>query len=276
MGITDKTRKLLWGKSGNRCAMCRHVLCVDATPQDDESIIGDECHIISKAEKGPRQDLSYPSDKLDSYENLILLCRIHHKLVDDQQTTYTVEVLKQIKENHEKWVSEQLDKNPKVSPEMRIKRIPENIPKYLSRITSGKEIFNIVEGACTFSFDHDELSSDEEVKIISEFLDVVKDWGDIGPELDPGFRVETTYRLTNLIGELDEAGFWVFGAREKQILITNGQESNWSMAIVHVIRKTNSEIFKINIPNNSLQRITHVKNDASPVKLDRGENENNS
>lgn len=207
MGIKDKTRKLLWGKSGNRCAMCRHVLCVDATREDDESIIGDECHIISKKENGPRYNPFYPTNKLDFYENLILLCRIHHKLIDDQYTKYTAEILKQIKENHGKWVSEQLDKNPKISPEMRIKRIPGNIPKYLHRIASGKEILNIVEGADTFSFDHDELSSDEEVKIIGEFLDIVKDWGDLGHDLDLGFRVETTYRLTNLIKELDEAGF---------------------------------------------------------------------
>ena len=250
MGTTDKTRKLLWGKSGNRCAMCRHVLCVDATPEDDESIVGDECHIISRKENGPRYNPSYPNDKLDSYENLILLCRIHHKQIDDQHTTYTTQILKQIKENHEKWVSEQLDKNPKISPEVRIKRIPGNVPKYLHRITSGKEILNIVESAETFSFDHYELSSDEEVKIIGEFLSIVKDWGDIGHDLDPESRVEMAYRLTNLINELDANGFWVFGAREKQILIANGQESNWSMSIVNVKRKTNSEIIKIDIPNN--------------------------
>jgi len=254
MRITDKTRKLVWGKSGNRCAMCQHVLCVDTTPEDDESIVGDECHIVSKKENGPRYDPCYPDNKLDSYENLILLCRIHHKQIDDQYTTYTAEILRKIKENHEKWVSRQLDKEPKISPEMRIKRIPQNIPKYLHRITSGKEILNIVVGAHTYSFDHDELSSEEEVKIVGEFFDIVNDWGDISPELGPGFRVEATYRLTNLIKELDDAGFWVFGSREKQILVVNGQESSWSMSIVHVIRKTNSEILKISIPKNMLQQ----------------------
>lgn len=226
--------------------MCRHVLCVDATPEDDESIIGDECHIISKKENGPRYDSSYPDEKLDAYENLILLCRIHHKQIDDQHTTYTPEILQQIKENHEKWVSEQLDQNPKVSPEIRIKRIPENIPKYLYRITVGKEILDIVEGTCTFSFDNDEPSSEQEIEIIGEFLDIIKTWGDIAPDLEPSQRIETAFRLTNLIKNLDEAGFWVFGAREKQILVANGQETIWSMSIVNVIRKTSSEIFKIN------------------------------
>lgn len=247
MGITDKTRKLIWGKSGNRCAMCRHVLCVEATAEDDESIIGDECHIVSKKINGPRYDLNHSDDKLDSYENLILLCRIHHKQIDDQHTTYTPEILKEIKDNHEKWVTTQLDKDPKVPPQMRIKRIHQNIPKYLKRITSGKEIFNIVEGADTFQFDNDELLDKEEIDIVGEFLDIVKDWGDIGPDLEPSSRVEMEFRLTNLIKELDDKSFWVFGTREKQILEVNQQESNWSMAIVRVIRKSNSQIIKKNV-----------------------------
>ncbi|MCL4384924.1 MAG: HNH endonuclease [Actinobacteria bacterium] len=250
MGITDKTRKLIWGKSGNRCAMCRHVLCIDATTEDDESIIGDECHIISNKENGPRFDIYYPDDKIDTYENLILLCRIHHKQVDDQYSTYTTEILKKIKENHEEWVTKQLDKKSEISPEIRIKRIPQNIPKYLKRITLGKEIFSIVDGAETFQFDNDELLNEKEVKTVGEFLDIVKDWGDLGPELDPSYRVDINYRLTNLIKELDEIGFWVFGAREKQKLIANGQETNWSTGIILVLRKSNSQISKINASDN--------------------------
>jgi len=247
MVISNKTRKLIWGKSGNRCAMCRHVLCADATSEDDESIIGDECHIISKKTNGPRYDPNYPKNQLDSFENLILLCRIHHKQVDDQYKTYTEGVLREIKENHEKWVITQLDKDPQIPPKMRIKRIPQNIPKYLKRINSGKEIFNIVDGAETFQFDNDELSNEEEIEIVGEFLDIVKDWGDLGPDLNPSSRIEIEFRLTNLIKKLDDKGFWVFGAREKQILEANQQESDWSMAIVRVIRKSNSQILKKSI-----------------------------
>lgn len=262
MGIADKTRKLIWAKSGNRCAMCRHVLCVDATLENDESIIGEECHIISKNLNGPRFDSKYSDSKLDSYENLILLCRIHHKQIDDQYVTYTAEVLRKIKENHEEWVSKQLDKDPKIPPTMRIKRISQNIPKYLQRITSGKEIFKIVEGSETFQFDHDELSSKEEVEIVGEFLDIAKDWGDIGPDLEPSSRVEISYRLTNLLKELDDLGFWVFGFREKQILVANGQEIDWSMGILHIIRKSSSQIFKINIPNSPLRTNAEEKNES--------------
>jgi len=244
MGITSKTRKLIWGRSGNRCAICRNVLCAEATLEDDESIIGDECHIISKKTNGPRYDPNYPKNKLDSCDNLLLLCRIHHKQVDDQYKLYTIEDLRKIKENHEKWVAIQLDKDPQIPPQMRIKRITQNIPKYLKRINSGKEIFNIVEGADTIQFNNDELLNKEEIEIVGEFLDIIKDWGDLGSDLNPSSRIEIEFLLTNLMKELEDKGFWIFGAREKQILEVKGQNMGWSMAIVTVKRKSNSEIIK--------------------------------
>jgi hypothetical protein len=109
MTITDKTRKLLWGRSGSRCAFCRAKLILEDTPHDDESIVGDECHIISGKPDGPRYSPDFPGDELDSYPNLILLCRVHHKMVDDQSETFTADILRQLKENHERWVHDSLD-----------------------------------------------------------------------------------------------------------------------------------------------------------------------
>ena len=54
MPITDKTRKILWGRSGNRCAICKNELVIDATGQDAESVVAEECHIISPRQNGPR------------------------------------------------------------------------------------------------------------------------------------------------------------------------------------------------------------------------------
>jgi len=110
MSIGLKTHKLLWGKSGNRCAIeqCRHELIADETETDDESVIGDEAHIIAKSEDGPRGISNLSVEDRDKYDNLILLCRIHHKIVDDQPGKYTVEKLQQIKKEHESWVSKSL------------------------------------------------------------------------------------------------------------------------------------------------------------------------
>jgi len=107
--VNDKTRKLLWGRSGSRCAFCRSELIMDATPHDNESVVGEECHIISGKSKGPRYDPEFSVDKIDSYSNLILLCRIHHKIIDDQSETFTTDILRQLKANHERWVTETLE-----------------------------------------------------------------------------------------------------------------------------------------------------------------------
>jgi hypothetical protein len=56
MAISGKTRKILWGRSGNRCAICRRELVMDATDLDDESVTGDECHIVARKPIGTRGD----------------------------------------------------------------------------------------------------------------------------------------------------------------------------------------------------------------------------
>ena len=106
MGISLKTHKMLWGRAANRCAFpeCRRELVMDASETDDESLIGEECHIVAREQNGPRGDSPLASESRDKYENLILLCNIHHKVIDDQPNTYSVQALKEMKASHEKWV----------------------------------------------------------------------------------------------------------------------------------------------------------------------------
>lgn len=80
MGISDKTRKNLWAKSGNRCSICKTEL-FSGQKNEDEFNIGEECHIISSKQNGPRYKSNL--DNYDTYDNLILLCRNHHKEIDE-------------------------------------------------------------------------------------------------------------------------------------------------------------------------------------------------
>ena len=111
MSITIKTRKMLWGRSGNRCNFpgCRCELVMDATETDDESIIGEECHIVAREDNGPRGDSNLSSEQRDKYNNLILMCSVHHKIIDDQHNEYSVKKLSEMKKKHEEWVKNSLD-----------------------------------------------------------------------------------------------------------------------------------------------------------------------
>lgn len=110
MGITLKTHKILWGKSGNRCSFpdCKVELVMDESETDNPSVIGQEAHIVGKKINGPRGESTMSIEERDKYDNLILLCSIHHKLIDDQPNTYTIEKLVDFKKNHLEWVSENL------------------------------------------------------------------------------------------------------------------------------------------------------------------------
>ncbi len=108
--VSSKTHKMLWGRAASLCAFpgCRRELVIDGNTVDSASLVGQECHIVAKEPDGPRGDSPLTSKQRDEYDNLILLCNIYHKLIDDQPNTYTVECLKAIKAAHEQWVRELL------------------------------------------------------------------------------------------------------------------------------------------------------------------------
>jgi len=106
--LSDRDRKLLWGGAGRRCARCRRKLVVEAVNGDRESIVGDEAHIIAEAIDGPR-GRDGDRTNLESYGNAILLCKVDHKIVDDQPSAFPVAALLQMKAGHERWVDEALD-----------------------------------------------------------------------------------------------------------------------------------------------------------------------
>jgi HNH endonuclease len=170
MAITDKTRKLLWGPSGNRCAFCRTELIMEKTPLDDESVVGDEAHIHSEKEDGPRFDPSFPKERIDLYENLLLLCKIHHKLVDDQAETFTADILRALKSNHELWVRSALAAaedpaalKPSSSRAIDFQRVEAQIPELIA-----------------------ELRADVDAKpFIREFVLLSRKWTYNGDERDP-------------------------------------------------------------------------------------------
>lgn len=93
------TIKRLFALSGNVCAFPG---CV--TPIIDPSsdvVIGEVCHIKAREEGGPRFDYNQTDDERNAFENLVLMCGVHHKIIDTDKDAYPVERLTEIKESHE-------------------------------------------------------------------------------------------------------------------------------------------------------------------------------
>jgi len=103
---SDRTLKLLWGRSGGRCAIpdCRIELTTDATEYDPIVIIGEIAHVVAASEQGPRGTSLLSVTERNEYDNLILLCQNCHARIDGQPGAYSIARLKEIKAAHEAWV----------------------------------------------------------------------------------------------------------------------------------------------------------------------------
>jgi len=103
--MKDKDIKILWGRSGNRCAICQ----IELTASGDRETLGEMAHIVARASNGSRGESSLTVQERDSYNNLILLCPNDHTEIDKNYQDWSVDKLHRIKTEHESWVSEQLN-----------------------------------------------------------------------------------------------------------------------------------------------------------------------
>lgn len=92
----------------NRCAFtgCETPL-VDPTTG---TVVAEVCHIRAQSSGGPRFDANLSEEDRHAYENLILMCKNHHSVIDDTNNlmVFTVEYLTDLKVRHE----EDASKNP--------------------------------------------------------------------------------------------------------------------------------------------------------------------
>lgn len=108
MAIKQKDIKLLWGRSGNRCAICKVELTQDKTIVEASFTLGEQAHIVGEKAGSARSQSPLTADQRNSYHNLILLCPNHHTEIDNNEDDWPVEKLFQIKSEHELWVNETL------------------------------------------------------------------------------------------------------------------------------------------------------------------------
>lgn len=90
--------KRLFAVARNRCAFPG---CISEIVDESGEIIGEVCHIAGRI-NGPRYDPGQTNLARHGFDNLIVLCGAHHKIVDQQVSEYTVERLSEIKRNNER------------------------------------------------------------------------------------------------------------------------------------------------------------------------------
>jgi hypothetical protein len=94
---SDPTIKRLFAVSSNRCAFpsCSEPLV------EGQTVVGEVCHIKSARKGHPRHDPDQTEEERNGFDNLILLCRKHHKIIDTEVVGYPPALLTEMKKAHE-------------------------------------------------------------------------------------------------------------------------------------------------------------------------------
>ena len=98
-----RTRRILDIRSLNQCAFpgCTSILVEPGIGEAGPAVVADTCHIHARRPGGKRWKEGLTEEELNSIDNLILLCKNHHAIVDSQPEFYTAERLRRWKSEHE-------------------------------------------------------------------------------------------------------------------------------------------------------------------------------
>lgn len=98
-GPSVATIKRLFAVSGNECAFPK--CTVPLVDQASGKVTGRICHIKGRNPGSPRYDPKQGDAERHAFDNLLLMCPIHHDVIDADEGSYTVARLQAIKSSHE-------------------------------------------------------------------------------------------------------------------------------------------------------------------------------
>lgn len=250
MSITSKTRKILWGKSGNKCSICKKDLSTKVGANPQHTILGEECHIVSPKSGGPRNDSLYSKKSLNLYDNLILLCSEHHKIIDDNVNEYPIEKLIGVKRTHESWVMSSLTEETKPMPD---KIIVPSKKVLLQQTMSGREVVDLCCSACSYHFGNDDPNTEEELHLIQDLFSLLEDCDVISDQASA--VTQTAFEVTKIINALFQKGYVTMVTRQMAKITGGYKKEAEPWPIVYVVVRKLSNVIKDNLLNSEAQEI---------------------
>lgn len=105
---TTLTIHMLCARAAGRCQFegCNEFLFKDMITLDEFNK-SNIAHIVASSPDGPRGDIIRSHQLSDKIENLMLMCMSHHKMIDANPVKYSERMLIEMKQAHEKAITEQ-------------------------------------------------------------------------------------------------------------------------------------------------------------------------
>lgn len=106
--IRQPDMKVLYMLSGGQCAKCKKQLFTTRA-DGNVSNLSEMAHIYGEKSNAARYLSTMTDEKRQSYNNLMTMCPTCHTEIDKDEITYTVEVLQNMKAEHEAEVTNRLE-----------------------------------------------------------------------------------------------------------------------------------------------------------------------
>lgn len=192
---------------------------------------------MARSPGGPRYE-PLPGNSKDELGNLLLLCRVHHKQVDDQVEEFPVGKLRQIKDAHEQWVSARLDASDKGVGH-------ESTP--VPALLTGADVWSVIAGAHAYDFQGlDEPNVPQELVDASDtFLQEAHDWGEVSEDVKlQGFRSirDAKRSLGSRLDELRALELRVFGIQNTRAMPQFGKDLQFRVSMLIIAQEGDSRI----------------------------------
>ena len=224
--ISRADRKLLWGKSANRCAICRAPLSRTATADDPEIVVGEEAHIVGER-LGAARYRPLPAAERDGYGNRILLCPTDHTTIDKQPGKWTEGLLLATKAHHES-IMRLRTEEAKRSNGIEFENPG---PVVLELVISGSELGRMMGRSLAHQMDCSELDGPDE-RIAATLFQSAADWCDIYNDIGPVGHADASENLSEHIREALEAGLILFGKVVDMNVRVAGKRDRWPVTIL--------------------------------------------
>lgn len=193
--------------------------------------IGEECHIVSSKCNGPRHESGL--ENYDVYDNLILLCRNHHKIIDDISNIllFPKKSLIDIKSKHEAWVKEELS--------------PKNKTDRVNLIWAGSELAAILSGCYAIERTNDNITNKDEAEYIGSIWQTLMDYMDVFPYWEPYQQTQAELELQELLDEMSKKGYFIYGTRVvRKMKYANGEIDRWPVALLYIRNAATESIYE--------------------------------
>lgn len=112
--IPDQTKLKLWVLSGGRCEFpgCNKYVWQEGLTLKEDNF-AHMAHIVAASPDGPRGDEALSEELATDFDNLMLLCLDHSKLIDGKnKSDFTIEYLREYKQSHEARIRRQTELQP--------------------------------------------------------------------------------------------------------------------------------------------------------------------